>query len=34
VIEWADKFPELIPKKAAWISFELKSKTQREITAK
>lgn len=33
VIEWADKFPELIPKKAEWISFEMKSKTQREITA-
>jgi tRNA threonylcarbamoyladenosine biosynthesis protein TsaE len=34
VIEWADKFPELIPKQAEWISFEMKSKTQREITAK
>jgi len=34
VIEWADKFAELIPVQAEWISFEMKSKTQRVITAK
>ena len=34
VIEWADKFPDLIPKNARWISFETKSETQRSITAK
>jgi len=25
VIEWADRFPDLIPDKARWISFEIKS---------
>ena len=34
VIEWADRFRELIPKSARWISFETKSETQRAITAK
>jgi tRNA threonylcarbamoyladenosine biosynthesis protein TsaE len=34
VIEWADKFAELIPEQAEWISFEMKSKTQRVINAK
>jgi tRNA threonylcarbamoyladenosine biosynthesis protein TsaE len=34
VIEWADKFAELLPEQAEWISFELKSKTQRLIRAK
>jgi tRNA threonylcarbamoyladenosine biosynthesis protein TsaE len=34
VIEWADRFPDLIPETARWISFELKSETQRAITAK
>jgi tRNA threonylcarbamoyladenosine biosynthesis protein TsaE len=32
VIEWADRFPELIPEHARWISFEIKSKRQRIIT--
>jgi tRNA threonylcarbamoyladenosine biosynthesis protein TsaE len=32
VIEWADKFPELIPPGARWISFESKSETDRLIT--
>ena len=32
VIEWADKFPELIPPTARWISFESKSETRRLIT--
>jgi tRNA threonylcarbamoyladenosine biosynthesis protein TsaE len=32
VIEWADKFRELIPENAVWISFEAKSETQRVIT--
>jgi len=32
VIEWADKFPDLIPEKARWIAFETKSETQRGIT--
>jgi tRNA threonylcarbamoyladenosine biosynthesis protein TsaE len=34
VVEWADKFPDLIPKGARWISFETKSETQRAITTK
>lgn len=32
VIEWADRFPELIPEQALWISFEIKSEHQRVIT--
>ena len=32
VIEWADKFPELIPPAAHWISLEPKSETDRLIT--
>jgi tRNA threonylcarbamoyladenosine biosynthesis protein TsaE len=32
VIEWADRFPELIPQQARWISFEIKSENQRAIT--
>jgi tRNA threonylcarbamoyladenosine biosynthesis protein TsaE len=32
VIEWADRFQELIPEKARWISFEIKSDRQRIIT--
>ena len=32
VIEWADRFPELIPEQARWISFEMKSEGQRIIT--
>jgi tRNA threonylcarbamoyladenosine biosynthesis protein TsaE len=32
VIEWADRFRELIPEHARWISFETKSETQRAIT--
>jgi tRNA threonylcarbamoyladenosine biosynthesis protein TsaE len=32
VVEWADKFPELIPPEALWISFEPKSETERMIT--
>ena len=34
VIEWADRFSELIPENAHWISFETKSETQRTITTK
>jgi tRNA threonylcarbamoyladenosine biosynthesis protein TsaE len=33
VIEWADKFPELVPKEAQWISFETKSENERLIEA-
>jgi tRNA threonylcarbamoyladenosine biosynthesis protein TsaE len=33
VVEWADKFPDLIPESARWISFETKSEMQRAITA-
>ena len=33
VIEWADCFPELIPKHARWILFETKSESQRAITS-
>jgi len=32
VVEWADKFPELIPAGARRISFETKSETERLIT--
>ena len=32
VIEWADRFPELIPEQARWISFEIKSECQRIVT--
>jgi tRNA threonylcarbamoyladenosine biosynthesis protein TsaE len=32
VIEWADRFPELIPEQGCWISFEIKSERQRIIT--
>jgi tRNA threonylcarbamoyladenosine biosynthesis protein TsaE len=34
VIEWADRFPDLIPKTTRWISFQTKSEAQRAITAK
>ncbi len=34
VIEWADRFPDLIPGNARWISFETKSETQRVIITK
>ena len=32
VIEWADRFAELIPQQARWILFEIKSENQRAIT--
>jgi tRNA threonylcarbamoyladenosine biosynthesis protein TsaE len=31
VVEWADKFPDLIPGDARWISFDPKSETRRSI---
>jgi tRNA threonylcarbamoyladenosine biosynthesis protein TsaE len=31
VVEWADKFPDLIPADARWISFDPKSETRRSI---
>ena len=34
VIEWADRFPDLIPENALWMSFETRSETQRAITNK
>ena len=34
VIEWADRFPEFIPEQARWVSFEIKSETQRVISFK
>ena len=34
VIEWADRFPNLIPENARWISFETKSETERAIETK
>jgi len=33
VIEWADRFPDLIPESAQWISFEMKSENERTIKA-
>ncbi len=32
VIEWGDRFPELIPQRARWILFEIKSANERAIT--
>ena len=32
VIEWADRFRDLIPPPANWISFEMKSETARLVT--
>jgi tRNA threonylcarbamoyladenosine biosynthesis protein TsaE len=32
VIEWADRFPDLVPEHARWIYFEIKSERQRVIT--
>lgn len=34
VIEWADRFTDLIPETARWVSFEPKSETQRAISVK
>src|SRR6202035_3373929 len=34
VIEWADRLPDLIPEKAHWIAFEMKSENTRLITSK
>ena len=31
IVEWADRFPDLIPDGAQWISFELKSETSRVL---
>jgi tRNA threonylcarbamoyladenosine biosynthesis protein TsaE len=31
VIEWADRFPDLIPENGEWISFEIKSENERTI---
>ena len=32
IIEWADKFPELIPEEAKWLSFEIDGENRRVIT--
>ena len=32
VVEWADKFPDVIPASALWVSFETKSENERLIT--
>ena len=32
LIEWADRYSDLIPKEAKWISFELKGENSRVIT--
>lgn len=34
VVEWADRFRDLIPENARWLAFETKSETQRAITSK
>jgi tRNA threonylcarbamoyladenosine biosynthesis protein TsaE len=31
VVEWADRFPDLIPQHARWIEFKIKSKDRRAI---
>lgn len=33
IIEWADRFPDLIPINARWIRFEIISENTREVTA-
>jgi len=33
VIEWADRFPDLNPESAQWVSFEMKSENERAIKA-
>jgi len=33
VIKWADRFPNLIPESAQWVSFEMKSENERAIKA-
>jgi tRNA threonylcarbamoyladenosine biosynthesis protein TsaE len=32
IIEWADRFPDLVPAKAQWISLEVRSENERTIT--
>ena len=32
LIEWADRFRELLPPRTNWISFTVKNETEREIT--
>ena len=34
VIEWADRYPELVPEQAHWILFEIKSESARTISTK
>ena len=34
VVEWADRFPDIIPQSARWISFEMKSENERAISVK
>jgi tRNA threonylcarbamoyladenosine biosynthesis protein TsaE len=34
IVEWADRFPDLIPDGAQWISFEIKSETSRMLQPK
>jgi tRNA threonylcarbamoyladenosine biosynthesis protein TsaE len=34
VVEWADRFPDLIPEEARWIDFQIKSEASRVITTK
>jgi len=34
IIEWADRFPELIPQEAKWIAFRMTSEQEREIGTK
>ncbi len=31
IVEWADRFPDLIPERAQWISFEFKTETARAL---
>jgi tRNA threonylcarbamoyladenosine biosynthesis protein TsaE len=34
VVEWADRFPEFVPERARWISFDIKSENQRSVSLK
>ena len=34
VVEWADRFPRLVPPDAKWVTFRLQSENEREISTK
>ena len=34
IVEWADRFLDLVPENASWIDFEIKSENERAITVR